>query len=119
MKDLYIQLRARTEAGTELTFQLPQQSSAKENKNLEFVVPPNDTLVLRAQREAQQASKNANSSFNMEMQLEITPTALLNIVIDPSTGGAISAHGNGNLQIIIPKGNKPTIIYGEYSISRG
>ena len=119
LKDLYIQLRARTEAGTELTFQLPQQSSAKENKNLEFVVPPNDTLVLRAQREAQQASKNANSSFNMEMQLEITPTALLNIVIDPSTGGAISAHGNGNLQIIIPKGNKPTLLYGEYSISRG
>lgn len=116
---LKLQLRARTEQGTELVFQLPQQAVAKENPYLEFAVSPHDSTALAAQLEAQSAALAPQSSLGIDMQLEITPDALFNIVIDPSTGGAIHAHGDGRLQLHIPQGNSPTLLYGEYRIQRG
>lgn len=119
LNDLELRLRAKTEPGTELVFQLPQQSTAKENKYLEFALSPEDSVSLAAKREEQNEAMVSKSKLGLNLQLEITPAALFNIIIDPSTGGGISAHGEGNLQMIIPKGKGPMLLYGEYSISRG
>lgn len=119
LKELKLQLRARTEQGTELVFQLPQQSTAKENKYLEFAVSAGDSAAQAAKSHAQAAALQSKSSVGINLQLEITPAALFNIIIDPSTGGAINAHGDGNLQLHIPQGNAPALLYGEYQIQRG
>lgn len=119
LKELKLRLRARTEQGTELVFQLPQQSTAKENKYLEFSVSASDSAALAARSRSQSAAMQSQSSVGIDLQLEITPAALFNIIIDPSTGGAINAHGDGNLQLRIPQSNAPTLLYGEYRIQRG
>lgn len=119
VKDLALKLQARTESGTELVFQLPQQSTARENQYLEFAISSSDSLALAAKSIDLETAMRSKTSLDMELALDVTQAALFTIVIDPNTGGAIKAYGDGRLQLLAPRGNNPMLLYGEYSIRRG
>ncbi len=69
------------------------------------------------------ASASQPGSFRLNgvtfnLNLEVTPDARMDIILDPVTGDVLTGYGNGNLTIKIPK-NSNLDLRGDYTIERG
>lgn len=58
------------------------------------------------------------NGVNFILELDATPDARMDIILDPAAGDVLASYGRGNLKIEIPK-NGSTTIYGNYEIERG
>jgi hypothetical protein len=58
------------------------------------------------------------NGVNFILELEATPDARMDIVLDPVAGDVLTSYGRGNLKIEIPKVGTTTI-YGTYEIDHG
>ncbi|MFZ4456796.1 MAG: translocation/assembly module TamB domain-containing protein [Bacteroidales bacterium] len=61
---------------------------------------------------------SSSNELNINLLVDITPTANLNLVMDPTTGDVIETNGNGNLRVSY-NNKKDAQIYGTYTIERG
>jgi hypothetical protein len=108
--------------------------SAKTGKNTRFFIPLNSgmsvsennfvTFVQPAsvdKKEESQVKNNAASTsteFDMTFDLEISPDAEIQLIMDPKVGDIIKGTGSANLNISLnPKGEFR--IFGDYTISNG
>ncbi len=58
------------------------------------------------------------NGVNFILELDATPEARMDIILDPVAGDVLTTYGRGNLKVEIPK-NGSTTIYGNYEIERG
>lgn len=58
------------------------------------------------------------NGVNFTLEIDATPDARMDIVLDPTAGDVLTTYGRGNLKIEIPK-NGNTTMYGTYEIERG
>ncbi len=58
------------------------------------------------------------NGVNFILELEATPDARMDIILDPVTGDVLTTYGHGNLKIELPRVGNMTI-YGNYEIERG
>ncbi len=58
------------------------------------------------------------NGVNFILDLEATPDARMDIILDPVAGDVLTTYGRGNLKIEIPRSGNTTI-YGNYEIERG
>lgn len=74
-------------------------------------------MIIDRQRRVQRDADEAN--LNIDMVLNVRPNALVEIVIDPKTGGVLRGRGEGSLTLNINPAANAFTMYGDYQISDG
>ncbi len=61
----------------------------------------------------------APSIYKMNIAVDVTPAALVTLVMDPVGGDRIRAYGNGNLRMTYDSANEDLRMFGTYTLTRG
>ncbi len=113
-KEANIVINAASQPKTKCYIQMGGASSASDNSFVNFVNP-------RARTErTPEVKKTEASNFNVkvDMQLDVTPNAELELIVDPKGGDAINGRGSGNLRVQFDSFSDMKL-YGTYTIDVG
>jgi hypothetical protein len=113
---LKFDISAKTGKNTRFFIPLNTGMSVSENKFVTFIQPVSD------EKKDDQPLKKTNVSASTDMEinfdLEISPEAEVQLIMDPKVGDIIKGTGKGNLNISLnPKGEFR--IFGDYTIENG
>jgi hypothetical protein len=109
-EDLKIDVNAKTLANT--VFNLPvSNTSSKENYTYIIFFDPKD-ITQKVQE------KIKLKGISIDMQIEATPDAEVNIILDQSTNDKISGRGSGDLTLNLDKKGKLEL-NGKYTLTKG
>jgi len=118
--DINIGIKAQTQPNTIFSI-LPTAKSDQQNNNY-IKFKNNDTGVDEFGKKTENANdinvEKLNSFVTADIDVDITPTAQLRVVLDPRTDNSLSATGSGNLQLVIDKSGR-LVILGKYTIADG
>ncbi len=117
--NLVFDITARTEKNTVFAIPVNSKQQAKEMNILTFVQPP-----AKEQEESyvyNQLLKTEKKSSDMivNMNIEATPEAQVQIVFDERAGDVIKAFGNGNIKLDLRPAKDVFNVLGDYTIERG
>ena len=106
--------------GTAISLNFMEGGKASEYDFISFV--KKDTTIFESGENTAEKEKKQNTSsgaeYRMNFQLDLTPDALIELVMDPISGDKIKGYGNGNIQI--QYGTKTDLrMYGGYIIESG
>ena len=118
LAQLRLETALRTEPGTQLYFQLPTYSEAKENQLLEFV-DPRDTAQRHAAPQRNKREKKASNHHSFRIDLNVTNDALTQLLVNPRTGDMLRCRGEGSLRIESVPNSSEVRVFGDYTIQRG
>lgn len=116
--DLRLKLHVRTDPGTSLAFQLPTTRQARESQQLIFAKKATDSIE-ELQVQLGVVPPRYSSKLNLSADLEVTNSALTELVINAQSGELLSARGAGNLHVTTDATRKTLEIFGDYTIERG
>lgn len=123
-----------TAPGSTFTFVLTDQIDAEQYSFLTFrdkgklgveltdTIEMRDTsmdLVNRLREMASRHDESSSSDYNITIQMGITPSAQINLVMDPVGGDRIRAYGTGHLRMDYGSANNELKMYGNYTLDRG
>jgi len=111
LEDITMEIRATTEAGTEISIPISTDVSLAENDYILFI-NSSDTI-----KENQQNYNLNVNGFTINMTLDVTPDASINLYL-PYGMGDINAKGYGNIGLGVNSRGDFTI-NGDYEISEG
>ena len=118
-EDLVIRIDAKTDPGTRFAIPLDNQAEVSRSSFIKFVsyAPTGDTLSS-ARPDSLLASGPDLSGLRLDMNLDVTPDAQLQVIFDESTGDIITGTGQGRVSLAIDtRGNFN--MYGNVEIVRG
>ncbi len=119
-----------TAPNSTFTFVLSDRLDADEYSFLTFrdltPVPDKDDAdsdlpeaVKEYRRRSLQSVSDAPSAYNMDLKVDITPQAVVTLVMDPVGGDEIKANGSGNLRLTYGSVNNDLRMYGTYELEHG
>ncbi|MGV3587296.1 MAG: translocation/assembly module TamB domain-containing protein [Adhaeribacter sp.] len=114
--NLQMNIDARSEAGTRLSIPLDNSSTVTRQNFIRFVNRniPDSTLAVPIS-----ASNQADlSGINMNFNLQITPDAYMEIILDQTSGDMVRGSGNGRIRMNIDTRGEFTMD-GQVEITRG
>lgn len=79
---------------------------------------PTPLIVRQLRDRVNKQDQGTPSVYAMEFNVDITPEATLNLVMDPVGGDKITAHGTGNLRMGYSSDGELEM-FGEYTLNRG
>lgn len=90
-----------------------------EQSNFIRFISAKDNLSQQNKREQNDTKYVADlSGFELNMEIEVTPAAKIEIIFDSAAGDLLSTTGNGNIQILIDRQGNLNF-FGEYVIEEG
>ena len=110
-----MKISATTRPSTVLNIPISQSAATTNTNIITFI--DSDTYFDRKNADKKD-SVSTSSGISLEMNLIITPDALVNLIFDESVGDIIKGRGSGNMRITILR-NEPFQIYGDYEIEQG
>lgn len=124
-----------TAPGSTFTFVLSDRLDAEEYKFLTFrrkqvkaengaavnpvEIDPVPAVIREYQRRMRKANEDNPSTYSMDIQVDITPQAKVNLVMDPVGGDEIKSNGSGNLRMTYVTPGNDLHLYGTYTIEHG
>ena len=111
--NIYLDIKAGTRSGTNITIPLNKTSTVKEN---DFIVFINPNAEVEEDEAAEQEVKK-KSNFALDLDVNATKDAVLKIIL-PADLGLIEASGNGNVKLGMATTEAMTM-YGNYTIESG
>ncbi len=108
-----LDLNINTEEGTQIVIPLETPSSVAENDFIRFVRP--DTITNNISNEP---TSPESGSFELNLNLTVTPAAKIQILFNSSLGDAITGQGSGNLLMVYDK-QENFSMFGNYTIYKG
>jgi len=112
---LSFDISARTSKGTRFFIPLNSAMSVSEYSFVSFI--NSDSLKSKDLRKVQAAS-SSGSSMELSIDLDVTPDAEVQMLIDPKAGDVIRGRGAGTLNISLNRKGEFRI-YGDYLIEEG
>ncbi len=112
-KETNIVIKAVSQPKTKCFIQMGGTSSVSDNNFINFESPN--------QANTKPETKNTNvNNFNVkvDMQIDVTPDAQMELIVDPKAGDVISGKGNGSLRVQFDSFS-PLKLYGTYLIDVG
>lgn len=77
-------------------------------------------IVRELKRKIAMSEDGGGSSvYNMNIAVDVTPSALVTLVMDPVGGDRIRAYGSGNLRMSYNSANEDLKMFGTYTLTRG
>jgi len=114
---LSFDISAKTGKGTSFFIPLNSGLSVSESSFVTFI--NRDSSMIASEKSLQPAaSKNGESSLELAFDLDVTPDAEVQLLIDPKAGDVIRGKGAGKLNISLNR-NGDFRIYGDYVIEEG
>ncbi|MGV3504233.1 MAG: translocation/assembly module TamB domain-containing protein [Adhaeribacter sp.] len=113
--DLVINIDARSEAGTRMFIPLDNSSTITRQNFIRFV---NRNVTDTTQQVSQAEPAVDLSGINMNFNLDVTPDAYLEIILDAATGDIVRGSGNGRIKMNIDTRGEFTM-EGQIEIIRG
>ncbi|MDR2470214.1 MAG: translocation/assembly module TamB domain-containing protein [Tannerella sp.] len=113
-----IEAGIRTDAKTSLGFNFMNGSSAGEYDFITFRAPPDSTALHPAANDRPFPEENTKVEVRADCQMEVTPEAALELVIDPVSGDKLKSTGSGNVQIHYGSHTNLSL-YGGYTLRDG
>lgn len=80
---------------------------------------PNELQQRRLNYLRKQKSQGESAAMNINMAIEVSPNAEMQLVIDPTVGDIIKARGDGRLNLRISPKDNIFEMYGDYTVSEG
>ena len=111
-RNINIEIDMKTMPGTKLSIPLAKAGDTKQYENIIFI-NPYDSISDDKVNEPIEIK-----GVNLDFDLEVTPDAELELVLNTETDNNMIAHGHGDLDISIDQ-NKQLSIYGKYNIRDG
>ena len=114
-KEANINVKAISQPQTKCYIQMGGNSKASNNSFINFVSKINSNT-----RNAVAPHKSMGTDMNVKvnLQIECTPDAEMELIIEPKAGDMISGTGNGSLQVAFDS-YSDLKLYGTYTIDRG
>ena len=114
---LSFDISAKTGKGTSFFIPLNTGMSVSESSFVSFI--NHDSAMMAKERSLHEAAvKPGKSSLELSFDLDVTPDAEVQLLIDPKAGDVIRGKGAGKLNISLNK-NGDFRIYGDYLIEEG
>jgi len=111
-KTIHTDVSIRSEKGTRFFIPLENPESINEAHFVRFVSRDTTEKVLELQ------ALQEPSGFTMNLDVEATPDAKIQLIFDVTTGDIIKGEGNGNIKMVLDKeGNFK--MYGDYQVESG
>jgi hypothetical protein len=114
--DLIMNIAIRTEPKTALFLPLPSGGDVAENNFITFASSNPDEIFIE---EKIVTPQEQSSNMQLNFDLQITPEAEVQIIIDKKLGDIIKASGSGNLKMEINPYTEDFRMYGDYLIEKG
>ncbi|MGC3979623.1 MAG: translocation/assembly module TamB domain-containing protein [Paludibacteraceae bacterium] len=112
--DIYFDINVSSRPGTKFNLSIGNAETANDN---DFI-----TFVNRTAKPEEVSKKSTieekSSNIYLNMELDVTPDADIQLIIDPKGGDHISAVGSGNLRLTYDPNNDMRL-YGGYRIDKG
>jgi hypothetical protein len=116
LNKLKLTVDAKAEPGTIFTLLMGGPTEIGGSSFIEFKSKSADLIALLNEESNQ--LKKQNNGLEIEFNLDVTPDALLNVILDPQSGMMISARGEGRLQIGISNSGELSMV-GNVGIDQG
>ena len=113
-KETNIMVDAVTQPKTKCYTQMGGASMVADNNFVKFI----NKNQHRKEKEKPTASSETNVIVKTNLQIEVTPDAAMELIIDPKSGDMISGNGNGNLRVEFDS-KSPVKLFGTYTINKG
>lgn len=109
---------ATSEPNTRIVIALDDAASTTTNNFVSFI-SPTDTIEYR--QKADNVAQNASPSVttNIQLNVNVTPNAQLQLLIDQSSGDMIKAQGEGILSIAYNSKTEDLSLKGAYTLTQG
>lgn len=108
---------ARTEPKTAIFLPLSSSSSVAEYNFVNFISTNSSQIFIDEEIDFEEIAKGVNLSLNLD--LEVTPEADIQIIIDKKLGDIIKANGSGKLKMEINPSQDKFRMFGDYIIEKG
>lgn len=114
--DLNMNITVRTDNKTILFLPLSSNGEVADNNFISFTNNNPDDIFIE---EATPIKTESGTKMNLTFDLQITPEADVQIIIDKKLGDIIKANGSGNLKMYVNPNESLFKIYGDYIIEKG
>lgn len=114
--DLNMNIAVRTDNNTILFLPLSSSSEVARNNFITFTNKNSDEIFID---EVVPIKEESGTNMNLSFDIQVTPDAEVQIIIDKKLGDIIKARGSGNLKMDVNPGKDLFKIYGDYLIEKG
>ncbi len=76
-------------------------------------------LARLLQRKINTSASEDASAYRMNIQMDVTPDAQMNLVMDPVGGDRIRAYGSGTIRMQYDSSNEDLKMFGTYTLTKG
>ena len=116
-KDIRVVANARTSRNSHFRLSIDNAASAYESSFIHFS-SPEDTIEVELDS-LPGSGGFVPSRCLLQLNLEVNPQLLFQLVLGERNGDMIQARGNGQLQLTYDTSNEKVTLYGTYDISQG
>ncbi|MGB1317325.1 MAG: translocation/assembly module TamB domain-containing protein, partial [Flavobacteriales bacterium] len=113
-KDMHLDLAMKTERGTRFNIPLFGAKSVNESEFITFVKPKGVDDEPELEDKYQVSFKN----LTLDMDIEVTSDAMVQLIFDPAVGDIIKGKGDGDLSLSLDKAGNFRM-FGDYYINKG
>ena len=114
-KDMHLELSMRTERGTRFNIPLFGAKSVNETDFITFVKPKGqEEEEIKIEDEFKVSFKN----LTLDMDIEVTSDAEVQLIFDPQVGDVIKGKGDGDLKMTLDRSGNFKM-FGDYYINKG
>ncbi|MBQ8100492.1 MAG: translocation/assembly module TamB domain-containing protein [Paludibacteraceae bacterium] len=110
---------ARTDRNTTFFFSTATATTARDNSFITFVDHRKVEPKPKTTDSAVPQKRKQNTKVLVDLQLEGTPDAEINIVIDPKTGDRLTGRGSGNVRMTYDVNANDVKLFGTYTLESG
>lgn len=111
VNDIRLEIDAKTERNTALFLPL---YNAREVQSSDFITFIHDMEI----EDVTEREQEAPARLNMELEVEITEDAVVQLIFDPQVGDIIETSGRGNLRILLDQ-NQGFRMFGDVELLQG
>jgi len=115
--DIDLNIDIQTKKGTSVTLPLNYSVEVADKDYIIFVKPAIDSIEVSNLKEEIEINKNKKLSYNIEVDMAVTPAAQVSISL-PDEMGTIEARGSSNLALDVNSNGKFSLV-GDYTIDNG
>lgn len=115
--DINMNIAVRTDNNTILFLPLSSNSEVTKNNFITFTSKNSDEIFI--EEAAPEKEESSSTNMNLSFDLQVTPEAEVQIIIDKKLGDIIKASGSGNLKMDVNPKKDLFKIYGDYNIEKG
>lgn len=113
-KDMHLEVAMRTDRGTRFHIPLFGAKNVNESDFITFVKPKGQEDEVAFEKGYEVDFKN----LTMDLDIEVTPDAEIQLIFDPKVGDIIKGKGTGDIEMLLDK-TGTFKMFGDYYINKG